>query len=168
MRECDPKKCTAIKLKKLGLVKLVYAIKELPGQSLVLYPFAESIVSPIDRGVMITHGLSAVDCSWNKIFPLPDTQRFTIKRLPFLLAANPTNYSTPYKLSTVEALASALYIAGFYELARLLLSKVKWGNTFLTLNREPLIRYASASSLDEVMAIDNEYRRLYNLSTTTD
>ncbi|MEM3364938.1 MAG: DUF367 family protein [Candidatus Methanomethyliaceae archaeon] len=163
MRECDPKKCTAIKLKKLGLIKLVYTIKELPSQSVVLYPFADTFLSPTDRNIMKVYGLSAIDCSWNKILPISDTGRFIMRRLPFLLAANPTNYSKPYKLSTLEAIAAALYIVGFKSLALLVLSKVKWGNTFLTLNREPLAQYASASDPDEVLIIDADYRRLYNL-----
>ncbi|MBS7281590.1 MAG: DUF367 family protein [Candidatus Freyarchaeota archaeon] len=163
MKECDPKKCTAIKLKKLGLLKLVYSIKGLPSQSLVLYPFTDNFLSPADRDIMINHGLSAIDCSWNKILPISDTGRFVMRRLPFLLAANPTNYSKPYKLSTLEALAAALFIVGFYKHALLLLSKVKWGNTFLTLNRELLTKYTSASGPEEIVALDGEYRRLYNL-----
>jgi len=163
MRECDPKKCTALKLKKLGLVKLVYKIKELPSQSILLYPFTDTFLSPKDRNFMAINGLSAIDCSWNRILPLSNTGRFLMRRLPFLLAANPTNYSRPYKLSTLEALAAAVYIVGFDELARYLLSKVKWGNTFLTLNKDPLTQYASASGPDEIITIDSEYRRLYNL-----
>lgn len=163
MRECDPKKCTALRLKRLGLAKVVFNIKDLPAESLLLYPFTKRLVSSEDREVIKTHGLSAVDCSWNKIAPLKEIKRFTVRRLPFLLAVNPTNYSIPYKLSTLEALAAALYIANFNELSHLLLSKVKWGNAFLTLNREPLTQYASASSPEEVAAIDVEYRRLYKL-----
>ncbi|MGQ9759787.1 MAG: DUF367 family protein [Candidatus Methanomethylicaceae archaeon] len=163
LRECDPKKCTALKLKKFGLAKVVFTLKDLPPGCLLLYPFSDDFISPNDKNIIITHGLAAVDCSWNKIFPLPKTTKFTMRRLPFLLAANPTNYSMPYKLSTLEALAAALYIIGFHESATLLLTKTKWGKTFLILNKEPLMQYASASTSDQIFSIDREYRQFYNL-----
>lgn len=164
MRECDPKKCTAIKLKKFGLAKVVFTIKNLPLECLLLYPFSEHFISPMDKNIIIAHGLAAIDCSWNKISLSHKTSRFAYRRLPFLLAANPTNYSMPYKLSTLEALAAALYITGFHETSFLLLSKTKWGKTFLTLNKEPLMRYASASTSDEISNIDREYRQLFNIN----
>ena len=61
-----------------------------------------------------------------------------------LLAGNPTNYSIRGRLSTAEALAAALVITGFEKEAQQLLSVFNWGNTFLTLNKEPLETYSRA------------------------
>jgi pre-rRNA-processing protein TSR3 len=69
------------------------------------------------------------------------------RKLPTLLAANPVNYAKPHKLSSVEALAAALSIMGFRDRAVRLLSLFKWGETFLTLNSEPLESYSLADSL---------------------
>ena len=51
-----------------------------------------------------------------------------------MLAANPTNYAKLGKLSSVEALAGALYILSEKELAAKMMDKFKWGHTFLELN----------------------------------
>ena len=67
------------------------------------------------------------------------------RRLPALLAGNPTNYAVRGKLSTAEALAAALFITHFTTEAERILSLFKWGPTFLALNREPLEAYAEAS-----------------------
>jgi pre-rRNA-processing protein TSR3 len=161
MRECDPKKCTALKLGRLGLAKVVYNINVLPRDSLLLYPFAEKILSPQDRFIVMERGISAIDCSWNRIEELPYTGRFVTRHLPFLLAANPINYSIPYKLSTLEAIAATLYITGFIGEATTLLSKTKWGLTFLTLNNEPLSLYSYTKDGIEIKKIENEYKSVY-------
>jgi pre-rRNA-processing protein TSR3 len=163
MRECDPKKCTAMKLSRLGLARLIFSPNRLPHGSLLLYPFAEKLLSPEDRQVVESRGISATDCSWNRITKFPSPERFQARRLPFLLAANPVNYAIPNKLSTLEAVAATLYIVGFKEVAQLFLSKMKWGGTFLTLNAEPLTLYSSACSLEEVMKITDDYNRQYQL-----
>ena len=43
--ECDRKKCTSIKMEKLGKCRLVYNINKIPGGAIVLNPYAEKAVS---------------------------------------------------------------------------------------------------------------------------
>jgi pre-rRNA-processing protein TSR3 len=77
--------------------------------------------------------------------------------LPYLIAANPVNYGTPTKLSTVEALAAALYIAGLSDEAQMILSKFKWGPEFLRLNQRFLDAYSRAKNSEEVVKLQNEF-----------
>ena len=65
-----------------------------------------------------------------------------------LLAGNPTNYGIRGRLSTAEALAAALLITGFEREAQSLLAVFNWGNTFLTLNKEPLETYSHTLPAD--------------------
>jgi pre-rRNA-processing protein TSR3 len=104
------------------------------------------------------YGLVAVDCSWEKAdaaFPvrLPGLDR----RLPTLLASNPVNYAKPHKLSSVEALAATLYLTGFVNHAKRLLSLFKWGDTFFTLNQQPLEAYSFAKNSDELSNAEIEF-----------
>lgn len=160
-RECDPKKCTALKLGRLKVAKIVYRISSLPTGSVLLYPFCDTYVSSADKDLVVAKGLSAIDCSWNRIEPVLKARRYEVRKLPFLLAANPTHYAIPYKLSTLEAIAAALYIVGFEDRSIEILNKVKWGSTFMALNGSPLKDYLNARNSDEVAKIDAIYRKEY-------
>ena len=154
----DPKKCTALKLGRFGLVKVLHRIRDIPLGSVVLDPFSEVAFSPLDRARVVKRGLVAVDCSWVKagtVFRL--RLRGVPRCLPFLVAANPVNFGKPSKLSTVEALASALYIVGFREEAEALLSKFKWGFSFLELNLPRLVAYAEAKNSREVVELQKGF-----------
>ena len=88
-RECDPKKCTALKLKKFNLLKI---IKKIKGNSIILNPFARTELTIDDRKIIIRSGLTVIDCSWNKLLDLKKFNLGVSRKLPPLLAANPTSY----------------------------------------------------------------------------
>ena len=77
--------------------------------------------------------------------------------LPLLLAANPVNWGKPGRLSTVEALAATLVLAGHDDQAREVLGCVRWGGRFLELNQEPLEAYAAATSSNELVNVQFEF-----------
>ncbi len=158
MRQDDPRKCTAAKLARLRFAKPLFRASQIPRRSIVLNPFSPMVVLPRDRQVIETYGLVAVDCSWEKAdsafaIRLPGLGR----RLPTLLASNPTNYAKQHKLSSLEAMAAALYVTGFMEQASRLLSVFKWGNTFLILNHEPLESYCRAKTPEEMAAAESQF-----------
>ncbi|KPV63506.1 MAG: hypothetical protein AOA65_1254 [Candidatus Bathyarchaeota archaeon BA1] len=157
-RQCDPRKCTTLKLRRHGLVWVVHRVRLLPYGAVVLDPFSERAFSPADHDRIERRGLAAIDCSWihaDEVFEL--SMRGASRCLPYLIAANPTNYGTPTKLSTAEALAAALYIAGLREKAERLLSVFKWGPHFITLNHKLLERYAQAKDSSEVVRLQKSF-----------
>jgi pre-rRNA-processing protein TSR3 len=155
LKQDDPHKCTAAKLAKFGFARALYRIRQIPKESLILNPTAARIILPTDRN---RGSIVAIDCSWEKaeaVFrrSLPGLGI----RLPTLLAAYPTNYAKKHKLSSVEALAAASFIIGRKEIAVKLLSLFKWGDTFLTLNRELLEAYSSATSEEKLSEIEAQF-----------
>ncbi len=154
--ECDPKKCTARKLLANGLAAELKDHNKLRNCGIVLTPLSDTAFSPADRKFAVSYGICTIDCTWAD----SDTKlnRFHNGRaLPYLVAANPVNYGRPMKLTTVEALAAALFILGEEEQARTILSLFKWGLHFLELNREPLECYRDASNSAEVVKVQKEY-----------
>ncbi|MGZ4928916.1 MAG: DUF367 family protein, partial [Halobacteriota archaeon] len=143
--QCDPKKCTAKKLAKFHLVNLFSMPRFLGRAHTVLLD--PSTREPLCRVDQVT-ALVAVDCSWKQCEHVFQSLRAHCRRrLPYLIAANPVNYGRPSKLTTVEALAAALYILGEAQRAKEMLGKFKWGPTFLALNAAPLNEYAEASTV---------------------
>lgn len=132
--ECDKKKCTALKLNKFNLLKIVHNIEGKLNNAIVLNPFSQINLTIRDRDLILKYGLVVVDCSWKRIFDLKHFNFGKERKLPPLIAANPVNYGKWEKLSSVEALAAALYLTDFYENADLLLSKFSWGFEFKKLN----------------------------------
>lgn len=126
----------------------------MPKRAIVLNPFGEIAFSPADRQRVADFGLAALDCSWEHAEKvLSHNVKGTSRCLPILLAGNPTNYAKATKLSTAEALAGALYIAGFKDEAREVLSIFTWGHTFLELNATLLEAYAAAKDSTEIVEI---------------
>jgi pre-rRNA-processing protein TSR3 len=132
--ECDRKKCTALKLAKLNLIKMIPKIKGGTSNAILLNPFSNEEINLADREIILKYGLIVIDCSWNRIFNLKEFNMKSSRKLPPLIAANPVNYGKWEKLSSVEALAGALYITNFNEFADLILSKFSWGAEFKVIN----------------------------------
>lgn len=149
----DPEKCSARKLARFDLAELHRSTRATPA-GIVLNPFAEQALSPADAD---HDRLVALDCSWEtaqqEAFDLDGVHR----ALPFLVAANPVNYGTPFQLNTVEAFAGALAILDERKHAEQVLSKFSWGHTFLELNEEPLRRYRDCADSTEVLAVQDDY-----------
>jgi pre-rRNA-processing protein TSR3 len=151
---CDPRKCTVKKLEKADFLKIFNKISQIPRNTLLLDPTAEQALSPADKYVK---SITVLDCSW-EVLDTGKVRSWRIRRaLPFLIAANPVNFGKPCVLSSVEALAAALYIIGEKDRAAELLSKVSWGTRFLEVNREPLDLYTSAKDSTEVIKIQELY-----------
>lgn len=149
----DPRKNTALRLGRKGLAEIVDKVSRIPPHSILLDPFAEKAVSAEDVPIAVTSSLSAFDCSWRSAESLMPVARprNEPRGLPYLVAANPVNFGKPSRLSTVEALAAALYIYGRAEQAERALSVVSWGQRFLEVNREPLHAYAACGTSREVV-----------------
>ncbi len=144
----------------MGLVELVKHPRQVPSGAVLLDPTSRKALSPADRGIVEDRGLVAVDCSWEKYerYFGPALKRKCVPRiLPFLVAANPVNYGKPCKLSTIEALAAALYITGFKKEAEEILSGFKWGPEFLRLNEEKLEAYSKAEDSAQVVKIQERF-----------
>jgi pre-rRNA-processing protein TSR3 len=157
--ECDRRKCTTLKLSRGGKVKVVNKLNMLPSGAIVLDPFSEKALSPEDRNKVEEKGITALDCSWKKIngSSVMFKGRKNHRSLPFLVAANPTNYGKPCILSTAEAIAATFYIVGFKDIAIDIMSQFKWGPHFLELNHELLEAYSHAKTSVEVVNIQNDY-----------
>ena len=161
--QCDPKRCTGLKLKRHGLARIVNKTRFLPKRAIVLNPFSEIAFSPADRKRVEDFGLAALDCSWEHAEKVMQKHvKGTSRCLPILIAGNPVNFGKATKLTTAEALAAALYIAGFKQEAVELLSIFTWGHTFLELNQAILDNYAKALDSSEIIKIQNERNRNAN------
>lgn len=151
---CDPRKCSVKKMERFGLVRILPRIREIPRSTLLLDPTAEQAISPMDRD---SPSITVLDCSW-EVLDTAMVRRWRRRRaLPYLLAANPVNFGRPFRLSSLEAFAAALFILGWEEDAARILSIFTWGQRFLELNREPLRAYSAARDSTEVCRIQREF-----------
>ncbi|EDY35436.1 conserved domain protein [Aciduliprofundum boonei T469] len=157
LNQDDPKKCTAKKLGRFNYAKLTSQISHIPRGSIILSPYTRRVLSPADRRTAERQGVSTVDCSWKNAREVFYRLRGNFRRLPYLLAVNPTNWGHPWQLSSAEALAAALYILGYKEQAHKIMNIFKWGPNFFVMNREPLEAYANSSSWEEVLDAESEF-----------
>ena len=132
--ECEPKKCTATKLYRFNLLKIIKKVKGNLRNSIILNPFAQKTISTNDRELILKYGLIVIDCSWKKLLKLTKLESGNSRKLPSLIAANPVNYGKWEKLSSAEALAAALFVTNFNDYGNLILSKFSWGIQFRNLN----------------------------------
>jgi pre-rRNA-processing protein TSR3 len=161
--QCNPKRCTGLRLKRRGFARLVTKARFLPRRAVVLNPFSEIAFSPADKKRVEDFGLSALDCSWEHAEKVLLKQvRGTSRCLPILIAGNPVNFGKATKLTTAEAFAGALYIAGFKQEAVDMLSIFTWGHTFLELNQALLENYASVQNSTEIIKIQSSLIRVSN------
>ena len=156
LHQDDPFKCTATKLAKFRLAE---PVKFIPSNSIVLNPFCETPITRNDRN--ISDSVCAIDCSWERANEVLKYRKLVARgigrKLPAILAANPTNYAKLCKLSSAEALAGALYILGEKALACEIINKFKWGHTFFELNSNLLEDYSKAQSAAEIAQLEQEY-----------
>jgi pre-rRNA-processing protein TSR3 len=157
--EDDPRKCSARKLAKFGFASLQKNIKKVPRDMILLNPFSEKSLSPEDKKIAFKNGILALDCSWENAensFEYLNSKNHS-RALPFVVAVNPVNYGKPFKLSTLEAFAAALYILGEVKTAEKILDLYKWGPNFLVLNKEPLEEYRKSKDSKEIIKIMKQY-----------
>jgi len=148
----DPKKNTALRLKHRDYARIVSKTRFLPKRAIVLNPFGEIALSPADRERIEQFGLAALDCSWEHAQKVMAKQvKGTSRCLPILIAANPVNFGKLTKLTTAEAIAAALYVAGFKEESEELLSIFSWGHTFFELNAMFLDKYVTAKDSSDIV-----------------
>ncbi len=164
--QCDKRKCTGIKtwqlyksqkLTSFNQIRFVSRISQIPRFSLILNPLAIEKLTRSDGTIYQRSGVTVLDCSWNQAEDIFSKKFPNLRALPRLIATNPVNYGKQSKLSSVEALAAALYILNFQKMARELLNHFKWGIQFLTLNKNLLTEYTTCSSTSDVMKIEKEY-----------
>ena len=157
--EDDPKKCSAKKMHRFGYAKLETNIKKIPKNMILLNPYAKKSISVEDKKIAEKNGILAMDCSWKnaqKQFDKLKNHQYS-RAIPFLVAANPVNYGRPTKLTCVEALAAGLWILGDTKRANSLLSKFRWGSTFIDINIERLEAYASCKTSSEVVNVQKKF-----------
>ena len=133
----DPKKCTAKRLERFHLSSNYKSFKSLPSRGIVLDPFSEKTLSKGDSILAEVGGIVGVDCSWkmaDQTFAKLRLMGLEPRKLPDIVPANPVNSGKIGKLSTAEAIASALMICGEKEQAGEVMSIFKWGPAFLALN----------------------------------
>jgi pre-rRNA-processing protein TSR3 len=156
----DPRKNTALRLRKKGVARIIEDVKRIPKHAVLLNPFAKKAVSAEDLVTMQKHGLVALDCSWKQadtMFKEALKGKVRSRALPYLVAGNPTKYGQPFELSTAEALAAALHIAGESRQAKRLLEALPFADGFWNLNRAPLDEYAACATSAEVVEVQGEY-----------
>ncbi|EMC99641.1 hypothetical protein BAUCODRAFT_119218 [Baudoinia panamericana UAMH 10762] len=166
LNHCDAKRCSGKRLMRLGLMRELHVGQKHAG--IVVSPKAKNLLSPADRPILEQYGAAVVEASWKRIEEVPFSRIGgpNPRLLPYLIAANPTNYGRPWRLNCVEALAACFAICGHTDWAEEILSTFSYGEAFLEINDAVLKRYAACKDEEEVKKaeeawlakIENEWR----------
>ena len=157
LNHCDAKRCSGKRLMRLGLMRELHVGQKHPG--IVVSPKAKTLLSPADRPILEQYGAAVVEASWKRIEEVPfnriggPNQRL----LPYLVAANPTNYGRPWRLNCVEALAACFSICGHGDWAEEVLSTFSYGEAFLEINEQVLKRYTACADEEGVKKAEEEW-----------
>ena len=133
----DPKKCTAKRMERFCLSQNYDSLRTLPLQGVVLDPFSDRVLSHSDSILAEVGGIVGVDCSWSMAettFSKLKMMGLEPRKLPDVIPANPVNSGKTGKLTTAEAIASALMICHQRVQAVEIMSIFKWGPAFLEMN----------------------------------
>lgn len=156
--EDSPSASTGVKLYRLGLAERIGVSRLNKMRGIVLDPYAETPLSAEDR--RLARNVVVIDRSWKVLEKMGEMNlklgKMISRRLPFLVASNPTNYAKAFKLSSAEALAAALTVLGCRERAEEIMSKFKWGKNFFSLNERFLELYARAENAQEIERVESE------------
>lgn len=154
---CDAKRCSGKRLMRLGLMRELHVGQKFAG--VVISPKGKKVVSRADKELLEQYGAAVVEASWNRIEEVPFARigGKCERLLPYLVAANPTNYGRPWRLNCVEALAACFFICGHKEWAEHILSTFSYGESFLDINEEVLDRYAECETDEEVKKVEEEW-----------
>lgn len=159
----DPKKNTAVLASRRGDIQLHKKLNTIPKKGILLEPLSGKVFGPEDHELLLQRNghIVGLDCSWAKIESSVEfvvkTTRLTPRMLPLLLAANPVNWGKPAKLTTMEAIATVLYLVGNENQARDVLGAFRWGQRFFELNAEPLDAYRTATTSSELIDLQFEF-----------
>ncbi|PNS21326.1 hypothetical protein CAC42_1105 [Sphaceloma murrayae] len=159
LNHCDYKRCSGKRLIRLGMMRSLGMTQKHPG--VVISPNAKTLVSRADRPILEQHGAAVVEASWKRINEI-NFSRIGGKHerlLPYLIAANPTNYGKPWRLNCVEALAAGFYICGHRDWAEEVLSTFSYGQAFLDINEEVFSWYEKCADAAEVKEAEERWLR---------
>jgi pre-rRNA-processing protein TSR3 len=147
---CDAKRCSGKRLMRLGMMRELHVGQKFAG--VVVSPKAKKIISKEDKELLEQYGAAVVEASWKRIDEVPFGRigGKCERLLPYLVAANQTNYGKPWRLNCVEALAACYYICGHPEWAESILSTFSYGEAFLDINSALLKRYMACETEEEV------------------
>ncbi|KAI4120656.1 MAG: hypothetical protein LQ338_006857 [Usnochroma carphineum] len=157
LEHCDPKRCSGKRLMHFGMMRELSVGQKFPG--VVISPNAKTLISPLDRPLLELHGAAVVECSWVRISEVPWSKigGKHERLLPYLVAANSTNYGRPWRLNCAEALAATFYILGHEDWAEHVLQHFSYGKPFLEINAQVLKRYAACHNEDEVKECEKRW-----------
>ena len=181
MDQCAKNRCSGTRMLKLNLAKNISKFSRDIRASIILSPFAKTLLSGKDRQIGLEYGITVIDASWNKLSEEHDPRKVLRKNvktnslqsrdkkqissifsrknarvLPYLVAVNPVNYGKPTKLNTVEAAASALWLLGERSQASEILRPFNYRNEFFKVNQFRLERYSKAENSQEILEIQNK------------